>query len=170
MSKINPLASRVTVTDGPGGLGLLIPPNGTGLSSCLWDSGCVFGQWVEIMVPIQFLNGDLPGITVIFVLAWSGAWTVGGVFAIYLWLWNLMGRQVITMHGHTLTTRRDIGGYGFEKEYDLTQVRDLRASAMGDYSASLQFFGLGGGLSPLIMEPRLIGLGQDWTKQMPNLW
>ena len=67
-------------------------------------------------------------------------------FAIYLWLWNLMGRQVITMHGHTLTTRRDIGGYGFEKEYDLTQVRDLRASAMGDYSASLQFFGLGGGL------------------------
>ena len=54
------------------------------------------------------------------------------------------------MHGHTLTTRRDIGGYGFDKEYDLTRVRDLRVSAMGrsawDYSGILEFLGLGGGL------------------------
>lgn len=146
MTKSNPLASRVTVTDGPGGLGLLIPPKRNwfiilfmGFWLCMWAVG-------EIMVPIQFLTGEITGITEIFLLAWLGAWTVGGAFAIYLWLWNLMGRQIITMHGHTLTTRRDLGGYGFEKEYDLTRVRDLRANAMGDYSASLQFFGLGGGL------------------------
>jgi hypothetical protein len=87
---------------------------------------------------------------VIFILAWLGAWTVGGALAIYLWLWNLMGRQIITMHEHILTTRRDIGGYGFDKEYDLTRVRDLRVSAMGrsawDYSGILEFLGLGGGL------------------------
>jgi hypothetical protein len=72
------------------------------------------------------------------------------VFAIYLWLWNLMGRQIITIQGRTLTTRRDIGGYGFDKEYDLAKVRDLRVNAKGsnawDYSGSLEFLGLGGGL------------------------
>lgn len=150
MAKINPPASRVTVTDGPGGLGLLIPPKRNwfiilfmGFWLCMWAAG-------EIMVPIQFLKGEITGITDIFVLAWLGVWSAGGAFAVYLWLWNLMGRQIITIHGDTLTTRRDIGGYGFSKEYDLTHVRDLRVSARGsnawDYSASLEFLGLGGGL------------------------
>ena len=150
MTKINPSACRVTVTDGPNGLGLLIPPKRNwfiilfmGFWLCLWAAG-------EIMVPLQFLKGEISGITAMFVVGWLGAWTVGGTFAIYLWLWNLMGRQTITMHGHTLTTRREIGGYGFNKAYDLSQVRDLRVSARGlnswDYSASLEFLGLGGGL------------------------
>ena len=150
MTKIKPLASRVTVTDGPGGLGLFIPPKRNwfiilfmGFWLCMWAIG-------EIMVPLQFLKGEIRGVTEIFVLGWLGAWTVGGVFAIYLWLWNLMGRQIITIQGHTLTTRRDIGGYGFDKKYDLTQVRDLRVNAKGsnawDYSGSLEFLGLGGGL------------------------
>lgn len=150
MTKINPSVSRVTVTDGPGGLGLLIPPRRNwfiilfmAFWLCMWAVG-------EIMVPIQFLKGEIPGITVIFILAWLGVWTIGGALAIYLWLWNLMGRQIITMKGHTLTTRREIGGYGFDKEYDLTRVRDLRVSAMGrsawDYSGILEFLGLGGGL------------------------
>jgi hypothetical protein len=150
MTKINPSASRVTVAGGPDGLGLLIPPKRN------WFIILFMGFWLsvwgvcEIMIPTQFIKGEIPGITVVFLLAWLGAWTVGGAFAIYLWLWNLMGRQIITIHGHTLTTRRDIGGYGFDKEYDLTQVRDLRVSAKGfnalDFSASLDFLGLGGGL------------------------
>jgi hypothetical protein len=150
MAKIDPLASRVTVTDGPGGIRLLIPAKRNwflilfmGFWLCAWAVG-------EIMVPTQFFKGEIPGMAMIFVLAWLGGWTVGGAFAIYSWLWNLMGREIITVHGRALTTRRDIGGYGFDKEYDLAQVRDLRVSVMGfnpwDFSASLQFWGLGGGL------------------------
>lgn len=149
MAKTNPSASRVAVSDSPDGLGLLIPPKRNwfislfmGFWLCMWAVG-------EIMIPMQFFKGEIPGITETFVLAWLGAWTVGGGVAIYLWIWNLLGRQIITMHGLTLTTRRDIGGYGFDKEYDLTQVRDLRVSAMGFiawyFSASLEFLGLGGG-------------------------
>jgi hypothetical protein len=163
MAKINPSTSRVTVTDGPSGLGLLIPPKRNwfiilfmGFWLCLWAAG-------EIMVPIQFLKGEIPGITEVFVLAWLGVWTVGGAFAIYLWLWNLMGRQIITMHGDTLTARRDMGGYGFSKEYDLTHVRDLRVSARGsnawDYSASLEFLGLGGGLVAFDYDAKTYRLG-----------
>jgi hypothetical protein len=163
MAKINPSASRVTVTDGPGGLGLLIPPKRSwfiilfmGFWLCMWAAG-------EIMVPIQFLKGEITGITEVFVLAWLGVWSAGGAFVIYLWLWNLMGRQIITMHGDTLTTRRDIGGYGFSKEYDLTHVRDLRVSARGsnawDYSASLEFLGLGGGLVAFDYDAKTYRLG-----------
>ncbi len=163
MAKINPSASRVTVTDGPGGLGLLIPPKRNwfiilfmGFWLCMWAAG-------EIMVPIQFLKGEITGISEVFVLAWLGVWSAGGAFAVYLWLWNLMGRQIITMHGDTLTTRRDIGGYGFSKEYDLTHVRDLRVSARGsnawNYSASLEFLGLGGGLVAFDYDAKTYRLG-----------
>jgi len=173
MAKMNPSASRVIVTDGPGGLRLLIPAKRNwfiilfmGFWLCMWAVG-------EIMVPIQFLKGEIPGITVMFVLAWLGAWTVGGAFAIYLWLWNLMGRQIITIHGHTLTTRRDIGGYGFDREYDVSQVRDLRVSAMKfnawDYSASLQFFGLGGGLVAFDYGAKTYRLGAGLDEAEANL-
>ena len=173
MVKMNPSASRVTVTDGPGGLRVLIPAKRNwfiilfmGFWLCMWAVG-------EFMVPIQFLKGEIPGITVMFILAWLGAWTVGGAFAIYLWLWNLMGRQIITMHGHTLTTRRDIGGYGYDKEYDVSQVRDLRVSAMKlnawDYSASLQFFGLGGGLVAFDYGAKTYRLGVGLDEAEANL-
>jgi hypothetical protein len=150
MPKVNPSTSRVTVIDDPRGLRLLIPTKRNWF--LIFFMGFWLSMWAvgEIMVPTQFLKGEMPGITTIFLLTWLGCWTVGGAFAIYMWLWNLMGRQIITVHGHALTTRRDIGGYGFDKEYDLAQVRDLRVSVMGfkawDFSASLQFWGLGGGV------------------------
>jgi hypothetical protein len=83
-------------------------------------------------------------------LAWLGVWTVGGAFAIYAWLWQVMGKEIVTVHGQMFTIRRDIGGFGFDKEYDLVQMRDLRVGHLGvnplDFSSSLQLWGVGGGV------------------------
>ena len=82
-------------------------------------------------------------------LTWLGVWTVGGVFAIYAWLWQMMGKEIITVQGHSFTTRRNIGEFGFDKEYDLVQMRDVRVGHLGvnpfDVSSSLQLWGVGGG-------------------------
>lgn len=83
-------------------------------------------------------------------LAWLGVWTVGGVFAIYAWLWQVMGKEILTVQGQTFKTRRSIGGFGFDKEYDFVQMRDVRVGDLGvnpfDFSSSLQLWGVGGGV------------------------
>ena len=101
------------------------------------------------MVTRQLLNGDAPPGGEVFMLTWLGVWTVGGVFAIYAWLWQMMGKEILTVQGHSFTTRRNIGEFGFDKEYDLVQMRDVRVGHLGanpfDFSSSLQLWGVGGG-------------------------
>jgi hypothetical protein len=53
-------------------------------------------------------------------------WTVGGCVAIYIWLWNVAGHEIISLTPTSLTIRRDILGFGRSKEYDLPSVRNLR--------------------------------------------
>jgi hypothetical protein len=96
------------------------------------------------------LKGDAPPEGEWFMLAWFGVWTVGGLFAIYALLWQFMGKEIVIVHGQTFKTRYDIGGFGFNKEYDLVQMRDLRTMQVGfnplDLSSSLQLWGVGGGV------------------------
>ncbi|MBH0179364.1 MAG: hypothetical protein HP491_16255 [Nitrospira sp.] len=83
-------------------------------------------------------------------VAWLAVWTVGGVVAIYAWLWQMIGKEMVIVHGQTFTTRRDIGGFGFDKDYDLVQLRNLRAEPVGfsplNVSMALQLWGIGGGV------------------------
>jgi len=54
------------------------------------------------------------------------------------------------VQGQTFTTRRNIGEFGFDKEYDLVQMREVRVGDLGvnpfDFSSSLQLWGIGGGV------------------------
>ena len=102
------------------------------------------------MVAKQLFNGDAPPDGEVFMLAWFGVWTVGGGVAIYAWLWQLMGKEILAARGQTLTVRRDIGGFGLNKEYSLIQMRDLRIRPVGvtpfEFSSSFQLWGVGGGV------------------------
>ena len=150
MAKINPPVSRITITDTSGSLRIVIP------GSRSWFIIGFLGFWIcgwavaEFMVSSQFLKGDAPPEGESFMLAWFVVWTVGGLLAIYAWLWQVMGKEIVTVHGQTFTTRRDVGGFGFDKEYNLLQMRDLRAAQVGfnplDLSSSLQLWGIGGGV------------------------
>ena len=150
MAKIQPSAYRVMITDTPGGLRIAIP------CSRSWSVIFFLGLWIcswavaEVMIPAQFLNGNAPSEGESMMFAWLGVWTVGGLLAIYAWLWQVMGKEIVTVHGQRFTIRRDIGGFGFDKEYDLQQMRDLRVVPAGfhplDVSAALQLWGIGGGV------------------------
>lgn len=150
MAKIRPTDSRLTITDTVQGLRIVMPCRRSWLVICflgLWISGWAVG---EVMVTRQFVNEDAPPGGEVFMLTWLGVWTVGGAVAIYAWLWQIMGKEIVTVDGQRFTTRRDIGGFGFDKEYDLVQMRDLRVGSVGmnplDFSSSLQLWGVGGGV------------------------
>lgn len=163
MAKIQSSASRITVMDTLGELRIIIPGRRS------WFVICVLGFWIccwavaEVMVASQFLNGDAPPEGELFMLAWFGVWTVSGILAIYAWLWQVFGKEIVTVRGQMFKTRRDIGGFGFEKEYDLLQMRNLRVEPVGfnplDFSSSLQLWGIGGGVIAFDHGPRTYRFG-----------
>lgn len=150
MAKIEPADTRITITDTSKGLHIVMPCRRS------WFVIGLLGFWVcgwavaEVMVAIQFLNGDAPPEGEFFMLAWFGVWTMSGLVAIYAMLWQIIGKEMVTVHGQTFKTRRDIGGFGFEKAYDFLQMRELRVGQVEfnpmEISSSLQLWGVGGGV------------------------
>ena len=142
-------ASRVTITETSGGLRMVIP------GSRSWFVIGFLGLWIcawavaEVMVPAQFLKGDIPPEAQSLTVAWFTVWTVGGLLAGYALLWQAVGKEMVALQGQAFILRRDIGGFGFDKVYDLAQMRDLRVGSSGfnplDLSAALQLWGIGGG-------------------------
>ena len=97
----------------------------------------------------QLLTGDGAHTFNLFLIAWLGAWTVGGGVAGFLWLWMVFGKERIGLRRDALTTKKDILGFGRVREYDLLHVSHLRVAPITfnpfDFSAALQLWGLGGG-------------------------
>ena len=149
MAKIEPPKLRVKISDERGNLRIVIPAKRN------WFLILFMGFWLcgwavsEVMIPQQFFKAGMPPSALLFVIAWLGAWTVGGGFSIYIWLWNVMGKEVVLLDGQSLITRREIGKYGRTKEFTLAQVRDLRRSQSTfnpwDFSSGPEVWGLGGG-------------------------
>jgi hypothetical protein len=65
-----------------------------------------------------------------FVAFWLCLWTVGGGWAWFRWLWNLAGREIITVDRELLSVRRELFGVGQTREYTLSQVSALRPIEM----------------------------------------
>lgn len=142
-------ASRIIITDTPEGLRVVIPYRRS------WFVSGFLGFWIsgwavaEVLVPLQFMKGDAPAEGASLMYAWLAVWTAGGLLAIYAWLWQVIGKEIVTVHGQTCTVRRDIAGFGFDKRYDLVQMRNLRVEPAQfnplDISSVLQLWGIGGG-------------------------
>jgi uncharacterized membrane protein len=150
VAKRQPTDSRISIADTAEGLRIVMPCRRS------WFVICFLAFWLcgwavaEVMVANQFLKGDSPPEGELFMLAWFGVWTVGGVVAFYAWLWQLMGKEMLTVRGQTFKIRRDVGGFGFDKEYNLIQMRELRIGSVGSsplaFSSSFQLWGVGGGV------------------------
>lgn len=145
--KVNPTARRSVVSSSTGKFEIVIP------SRKNWLLILIMGFWLcgwaagEVMVPTQFLGGKMkdPGCTV-FVLAWLGAWTVGGGFAIYAGLWNVAGREVVSFSSQTLAIRREVFGVGRTQEFDIRNIRGLRVAAQSFNPMDFRYASYLGGL------------------------
>ncbi len=174
MAKTQPADSRITITETSQGLRIVMPCRRS------WFVVCFLGLWIcawavgEVMVPSQLLSGDAPPDGELFMLVWFGVWTLGGAFAIYALLWQVLGKEIVTVHGQTFTTRRETGGFGFDKQYRLPQMTNLRSEPARfnpiDFSSSLQLWGIGGGVIAFEYEAKTYrfgaGLDEGEAKQV----
>jgi hypothetical protein len=150
MAKIKPSKARSTISMSPNGLEIIIPAK-KNIFLILFLSAWLVG-WVvgEVTVPTAFIKGNKDTGALVFSIAWLVAWTIGGAFAIYIWLWNIAGKERVTINNLNLTVKRELFGYGRDKEYEMSQISNLRVSAQPfnpfNFSASFQFWGVGGGV------------------------
>ncbi len=141
---------RHTVTEQADGLVLRIPSKRNVLvvvllsfMLCIWLVG-------EIVAP-PFLLQSLfhPPTFAIIIFLSVGAWTLGGVIAMYIWLWQMKGCEVITVSPTALIIKRAIFGWGRSKHYDVTGIRQLRVVPFNtltfDYGRKTIRFGAGVG-------------------------
>lgn len=88
-----------------------------------WLCGWLMGE-VFVLGGITRSIGSDPAS--IFILFWLIAWTVGGFFAFRAFLWNLIGKEVVTVgQGRLMIDKK--GALLFKpKTYDLNEVRNIR--------------------------------------------
>jgi hypothetical protein len=118
---------RVTLTGGPEGLEIVIPAQRNLvvlLFLGVWLAGWVMGELTTLADILKGGPRQPDGL----VLLWLALWTVGGVFATYMWLWMLVGKERILMGTSVLRLKRDVLGLGPAHTYELFRVYDLRVA------------------------------------------
>ena len=78
-------------------------------------------------------------------------------------MWMLAGREVISFKMPSLVVRRELLGLGRSQEFDLSLVKDLRASQevlnSSNLSSGLRNFGFGGGAIAFDYGPKTYRFG-----------
>ena len=64
----------------------------------------------------------------LFMLAWLGGWTIAGGFAIYTFLWQLVGKEYIEVSYDRIIIKRAIFGFEPTKEYLASHIKNLRVA------------------------------------------
>jgi len=147
---VKPPGPRHTFTEQVGGLVFRIPSRRNvfviGFLT-LWLCGWFVG---EITAPVAlFANLNKNPAAAAFMLFWLCGWTVGGAFAIYTWLWQVRGCEVITVSPTALSIKREVFGFGRAKHYDVAEIRELRVSPLiispSEARSGMSLWGLSGG-------------------------
>jgi len=120
----------------------------------------------EVVIINWFLNSDGQTPDAFFVFFACG-WSLSGMLAIFIWLWNNKGREIIRISESELKRSREYVWFSRSKIYQTKHIRNLRVS---DFSPSsiemgggMEYWGLSGGSITFDYEPGMakIGLGID---------
>jgi hypothetical protein len=123
---------RHTVIEQASGLVFRIPSRCHVFGVVLLTLGLCVWLIIEIAAPIFLLQALFhPAEFFIFVFVCVAVWTVGGLFALRLWLWQLKGCEIITLSPTALVIQRAIFGFGRRRHYDVAGIRHLRVSPYG---------------------------------------
>ena len=148
MPLVEPTKPRGRFTDTPRGLEFVVPAKRMICRTTVlgfWLCGWAFG---EVTVINQLISRGHNG-GGWFLLVWLALWTIGGVSALYAFLWSLFGKERVLLSHDRLSIRREVLGLSRAREYRLADIENLRVSPQSyspfDFSSSLQFWGIGGG-------------------------
>jgi hypothetical protein len=139
---------RTEVSDGPDGLTFVVPAPRVWFAMVflpLWIAGWCAGEFFALRTLVTAKGPEL-----MFLIVWLTGWTVGGTFAIFTWIWMLAGKERVVLKTGVIAHRYELFGLSVGKEYDLSQVRNLRVSPQPlnpwGGGSGLRTWGIGGGL------------------------
>jgi hypothetical protein len=124
LSLVKPAKPRATLSETPHGLEIVIPARRNWLLIVFvaaWLCGWAVG---EIMVPLSLFSETGDPSAVAFAVVWFAMWTLGGGFALYVFLWSLVGRERVLLSASRLAFKRDLLGFGRLREYPPCQCRE----------------------------------------------
>ena len=140
MARIEPPKPRSTMEESPGELRIVIPARANPFLLFF------IGLWI-LMMAFGFImmatDSRVPREQGPPVLMFLPFLLVFGSIAASIFLWNAFGRELILVKDKTLTLRGELLGLGRSREFDLTQVKNLRPappSALPEWFASFQRF------------------------------
>ena len=87
-----------------------------------WMGGWVMGESFALG---QIFNFDSPIFANAFIFFWLIGWTVGGAFVLYIILWQLIGREKISIDRGIIKLERSVKGIGRKKEYDINSITNI---------------------------------------------
>lgn len=91
---------------------------------CLWMCGWCAGEFFAIRTLLEPSKND--NSVNLFMLIWLTGWTFGGLIAIRTPLWNVAGREIITIsHGQIKLDKKGAIFYK-PKIYDLNEAKNFR--------------------------------------------
>ena len=123
-----PYKGRATIQDNITDLQIIIPAKRNWfiiLFIGAWLGGWLIGEFFALGMVTGLFGGKSPAN--LFILFWLIGWTVGGFFAFRMFLWNLIGKEIIIIGQGILTVDKK-GALLFKaKTYDLNEVKNIRA-------------------------------------------
>lgn len=87
---------------------------------------------------------------------WLIGWTIGGIFAFGAVLWQLVGREVISITSSALEHRIEILGIARSRVYRIGEIRNLRAAefSTNPFTSQTAWFPsvVGSGFGPVVFD------------------
>jgi hypothetical protein len=149
MTSVKVPLPRSSVINNPSNIEIIIPIKRNIfvlLFLTAWLGGWGFG---EISAIKELLSATSLSGKDLFLVFWLCGWTIGGGFAIFVWLWQISGRERLIISPMSLKWSREIFQFGWPKEYEGAHVKNLRLRTGGSgifgFSYGAEFWGLGGG-------------------------
>jgi len=135
--QVTPLPPRYQLNVHADGLQAVIPAQRSAFALCfllIWLGGWAFGE----MQAIEQLLRPKDQAATAFLAVWLAGWTAGGLAAVGTLLWQIAGRELLTVNATALAHRIEIFGLGLTRNYAAHEVKALRAapdSALAQYQA-----------------------------------
>jgi hypothetical protein len=139
---VKPMSRRSSVDSQPDRLTIVVPAARQMFVLIflpIWLCGWAFG---EASAARQLSRGA--GSADLFLIVWLCGWTLGGAGALFSFLWNLAGREILILERGLFSVRREIFGIGWTRQYQLEHVSALRVQPLdAQASSSRRLFAAG---------------------------
>ncbi len=107
-----------------------------------------WGSTVALIV--ASFHGGLQGAPVGLMILVLLVWIAFSALYSYWILWQIAGKEIITIGNGQMTIKRDLLGFGGTRAYPVAQIRNLRASGLFgsfyNWSGMMKFYGFNGGV------------------------